>query len=183
MALVDTPICNFGEVAHYFSLRGTDGHIYDIDAARGENGLLVIFMCNHCPYVLGVIERLVEDAKILQNEGIGVIGIMPNDVESYPADNFENMKKFAKEYELPFPYVIDDTQAIAKAYGAVCTPDFFGYNSAMELQYRGRLDKGKTEPIAADSKRELLEAMIDIAKTGKGPEEQIPSMGCSIKWK
>jgi peroxiredoxin len=176
------PVCNFGEPAKPFDLPATDGKRYTLENARGPNGLLVIFMCNHCPYVKAVLDRMIRDAKDLQARGIGVIAISANDPEQYPADSFDNMKRLAEEKQFPFPYAFDESQDVARAYDAVCTPDFFGYNKNLELQYRGRLDASKTTPVPG-AIRELYEAMVQVAETGRGPEEQVPSMGCSIKWK
>lgn len=180
---VETPICDFGQAAVNFSLPGTDGKTYALSDVRGPNGTLVIFMCNHCPYVKAVIDRLAADCRTLAGLGIGCIGIMPNDVEAYPDDSFDNMIVFAQSHALPFPYVIDEAQDVARAYGAVCTPDFFGYGADLGLQYRGRLDASKTETAPVDTPRELVEAMKRVAETGHDPETQIPSMGCSIKWR
>ena len=166
-----------------FSLKGTDGRTHSLDEIRGANGTLLMFICNHCPYVKGVIGRLVSDAEALAGEGIGAAAIMPNDTAAYPADSFENMKLFASRHSFPFPYLIDETQEVARAYGAVCTPDLFGFNRDGVLHYRGRVDSAGSKPPAGDEKRELLEAMRLIARTGKGPAEQIPSIGCSIKWR
>ncbi len=177
-----TPICDFGWKARDFDLEAVDGGHYTLAAVRGTNGTLVTFICNHCPYVRAVIDRIVEEASGLQEHGIGVIAIMPNDTETYPEDSFERMKAFAAEHEFTFPYVLDRTQEVARGYDAVCTPDFFGFNNRDELQYRGRLDASRTS-LVPDAKRELWEAMIQISETGKGPEEQIASMGCSIKWR
>jgi peroxiredoxin len=182
MAAMETPVCEFGWKPADFALKGTDGKTYTLADAAGPNGLLVMFICNHCPYVRAVIDRLVEDVKQLQDKGVGAIAIMSNDTENYPDDSFDNMQAFAKQHGFTFPYVIDETQEVAKAYGAVCTPDFFGFNGRLELQYRGRLDESKKE-AAPGAKRELLEAMTQVAETGEGPREQVPSMGCSIKWK
>ncbi len=182
MALLETPEKDSAIKAHAFSLRATDGSEYTLDDVRGENGTLVVFICNHCPYVKAIIKRLVADAKVLQEQGIGCVAIMPNDTDSYPADSFENMKIFAKENGFTFPYLIDDTQEVAAAYGAICTPDLFGFNADDELQYRGRVDSAGPNDADQNTKRELLDAMTLIAKTGKGPQEQFPSMGCSIKW-
>jgi len=182
MVSLETPVCNFGWKPVDFDLPGTDGKRYSIAEARGPNGLLVVFICNHCPYVKAVRERLVRDCRELRDHGIGAIGIMSNDPADYPEDSFENMKRLAEQFRFPFPYVFDETQDVAKAYGAVCTPDFFGFNASLELQYRGRLDASRKE-TAAQARRDLFEAMVQIAQTGQGPREQIPSMGCSIKWK
>lgn len=176
------PVCDFGWAAKPFSLRGTDGKTHTLDTARGPNGLLVMFICNHCPYVKAVIDRIVRDAGALKDHGIGAIAIMPNDTDRYPEDDFEHMKAFAAAHRFPFPYVIDETQAVAQAYGAVCTPDFFGFDAGLGLQYRGRLDASKVQPVP-DAEPELLNAMIQVARTGLGPREQVPSMGCSIKWR
>ena len=177
-----TPICQFGTKAIPFTLEGIDKKTYNLDQIKGKNGTLVIFICNHCPYVKGVIDRLVKDIKDLQEKEIGCVAIMSNDVENYPEDSFENMKKFSERNNFTFPYLYDETQEIAKAYGAVCTPDFFGYNKDLELQYRGRLDNAgiSGEPL---KEKELINAFHQIIKTGKGPKEQRASMGCSIKWK
>jgi peroxiredoxin len=178
----ETPICNFGEPAKPFELPATDGKRYTLDDVRGPNGLLVMFICNHCPYVKSVLDRIIRDVKDLEASGIGAVAIMSNDTVNYPDDSFPNMKKLAEAKDLPFPYLFDETQEIARNYDAVCTPDFFGYNADLELQYRGRLDASKTTPIP-NAVRELYDAMVQVAETGRGPEHQIPSMGCSIKWK
>jgi peroxiredoxin len=178
----ETPICNFGEPAKPFDLPGTDGKRYTLEDVRGRNGTLVMFICNHCPYVKAVLDRIIRDVEDLKEHGIGAIAINANDPTTYPDDSFANMKRIAEAKRLPFPYVFDESQDVARAYGAVCTPDFFGYNADLELQYRGRLDASKTTPIPG-AIRELYEAMAQIAETGRGPEQQIPSMGCSIKWK
>ena len=177
-----TPICQFGTKAIPFNLKAIDGKIYNLEQIKGKNGTLIMFICNHCPYVKGVIERLVDDIVNLQKKNIGCAAIMSNDTEKYPEDSFENMKIFSNKNNFTFPYLIDTTQEIAKTYGAVCTPDFFGYNNNLELQYRGRLDNSGISG-AELSKKELLNAMYQIAKNGFGPKKQIPSMGCSIKWK
>lgn len=184
MALTYTPATEFGLHAKEFSLKGVDGKTYTLKDVAGSKGTLVMFICNHCPYVKAIVARLVDDAKALQAAGIGVIAIMSNDVASYPADSFDNMKIFAAQHGFTFPYVIDETQEVAKAYGAVCTPDFFGYNAKGELQFRGRLDEvNPSRPAGPDTKKELLAAMLMIAETGRGPADQKPSMGCNIKWK
>lgn len=183
MVSVNTPICNFGWKALDFSLPGIDGKTYTLADVRGPRGTLVMFICNHCPYVKAIVERIVRDARDLQNSGVGVIAVMSNDPQDYPEDSFDNMKRVAQDYGFTFPYVLDETQEVAKAYGAVCTPDFFGFNKDLELQYRGRLDASNKQSAPADAKRELFEAMTQVAQTGHGPKEQIPSMGCSIKWR
>jgi peroxiredoxin len=183
MVSLETPVCEFGQPAVNFSLRGTDGKLWTLPQCRGEKGLLVMFICNHCPYVKAVRERLVRDTRELLIYGIKSVAIMSNDPTDYPEDSFENMKKVAAQFEFPFPYLIDETQEIAKAYGAVCTPDFFGYNAKLELQYRGRLDASRKQTAPPDARRELFEAMKQVAETGRGSAEQIPSMGCSIKWR
>ena len=178
-----TPICNFGWKAPSFSLPGVDGKTYSLDGLKGENGTLLMFICNHCPYVKAVIDRIVRDANELKRYGINTVAISSNDVAHYPEDSFDNMKRFAKEHGFTFPYLYDESQEVARAYDAVCTPDFFGFNGKLELQYRGRLDASRKEAGPADARRELFEAMREIAETGRGPREQTPSMGCSIKWK
>lgn len=183
MVSLETPVCEFGRAAVDFSLPGVDGRTWTLSECKGENGLLVMFICNHCPYVKAVRERLVRDTKELLSYGIKSVAIMSNDTADYPEDSFENMQKTALEFGFPFPYLMDATQEVAKAYGAVCTPDFFGYNARLELQYRGRLDASRKETAPADARRDLFEAMKQIAQTGQGPREQIASMGCSIKWK
>lgn len=182
MALMQTPICDFDLPAPLFSLPGVDGKTWTLANARGPKGLLVMFICNHCPYVKAVRERLIRDAHDLQTLGIGVVAISANDPTDYPEDSFDNMKNVARRYDYPFPYLFDETQETAKAYGAVCTPDFFGYNADLMLQYRGRLDESREEPVPG-ARRDLFDAMKLVADTGRGPAEQIPSMGCSIKWK
>ena len=183
MALVHTPLCDFGWNPPTFMLPGIDGKTYDQEAVRGSNGTLLMFICNHCPYVKAVVTRLVADVKALQDEGVGVAAIMPNATEIVEADSFDNMKMFAKTHGFTFPYLIDQTQETAKAYGAVCTPDFFGFNADDELQYRGRLDESRAKPTVDSARRELLDAMRAIIQTGRGPDDQIASMGCSIKWR
>jgi len=182
MVSLETPVCEFGQAAVDFSLPGVDGRTWTLQECLGEKGLLVFFICNHCPYVKAIRDRLVRDTRELQAMGINSVAIMSNDASQYEEDSFENMRKVAEEYDFPFPYLMDETQEVAKAYGAVCTPDFFGYNSNLELQYRGRLDESRKEAAAKDVRRDLFEAMKQVAETGKGPDNQIPSMGCSIKW-
>jgi peroxiredoxin len=176
------PICDFGWKAPAFQLPATDGKIYALSDIRGPKGTLIAFICNHCPYVKSVIDRLVRDAKDLQADDIGVVAICANDAAEYPEDSFANMKKFAQKHGFTFPYLHDENQAVARAYDAVCTPDFFGFNSKNELQYRGRLDASRTQAVPG-ARRDLYEAMMTVAKTGRGPREQVASMGCSIKWK
>ena len=182
MALTKTQICDFGWKARDFSLKGVDGRSYSLADVRGTNGTVVVFLCNHCPYVKATISRIVEEAKALNAIGIGMIGIMSNDPKDYPEDSFDNMKAFASKHGFSFPYVIDETQAVARAYDAQCTPDFFGFNAQDELQYRGRLDASRTS-LVPGARRELYEAMKQVAETGRGPEQQTSSMGCSIKWR
>jgi peroxiredoxin len=177
------PICDFGWKPSEFALSGVDGETHSLSGIKGTNGTLVMFICNHCPYVKAITTRLVEDIKILQVLDIGVIAVMSNDAVNYPADSFENMKVFSRECDFPFPYVIDETQEVARAFDAVCTPDFFGFNAQLELQYRGRLDEGTTNQPPPDARRDLLEGMKQIAQTGQGPANQTASMGCSIKWR
>jgi len=182
MVLTKTPICNFGEKANAFKLKGTDGKIHKLEDHFGKNGLLIMFICNHCPYVKAVIEDIVDDCKNLEKEGLKSIAIMSNDTKDYPEDSFENMISFSKKHGFIFPYLIDETQEVAKKYGAVCTPDFFGYNNKLELQYRGRIRELKDLKPVRNSESDLLKAMRLVIKDGKGPKEQIPSMGCNIKW-
>jgi len=165
-----------------FSLPATDGSMVSFDDVMGKNGLVVVFICNHCPYVKAITDRMVMDAGTLREMGVGFVAICSNDAVSYPQDSFENMKIFARERGFSFPYLHDETQEVARAYGAVCTPDFFGISSEGIIEYRGRMDSGKTERPPVDARRELVEAMAEIIRTGKGPGEQIASVGCSIKW-
>jgi peroxiredoxin len=183
MVSTPTPVCDFGWLAPDFDLLGTDGKRYCLASARGEKGLLVMFICNHCPYVKAVLDRIVRDALELKQYNINCIAIMSNDPAEYPEDSWDNMVRIAHEMDFPFPYVFDQTQAVAKAYGAVCTPDFYGFNGRLELQYRGRLDASRKEAAPLDVPRDLFHAMKQVAETGQGPSEQIPSIGCSIKWK
>jgi peroxiredoxin len=182
MARTETPVCNFGLPAPDFRLQNVDGKTLTLDDVRGKNGLLVMFICNHCPYVKAVRDRLIRDARELKEHGINSVAIMSNDPTDYPEDSFDNMKRVAAELNFPFPYLYDETQTVARAYGAVCTPDFFGYNKDLKLQYRGRLDASRKDPVP-DARRDLFEAMKQVAETGLGPKDQVPSMGCSIKWK
>ena len=182
MALTETPICDFGKKADNFNLKSTENKMISLNDVKGENGTLIMFICNHCPYVLATIKETVSNCKELENNGIKSIAIMSNDPKVYEEDSFENMIQFAKDNEFNFPYVIDETQEIGKAYAAVCTPDFFGYNNNLELQYRGRIRELKDLKPVQDGESELLTAMKMISKTGNGPKEQFPSMGCSIKW-
>ena len=184
MVSLQTPVCQFGWQAPEFSLPGTDGKLHTLTGSMGKNGLLVMFICNHCPYVQAILPRLLRDAAELRNQhGINSIAIMSNDPADYPEDSFDNMKRIADERQFPFPYVIDETQSVAKAWDAICTPDFFGLNRAGQLQYRGRFDASRKEAAPEGVRRDLFEAMVQIATSQKGPLEQIPSMGCSIKWK
>ena len=183
MILTKTPICNFNEGAVDFELSDINGKMWSLADCRGENGTLVMFICNHCPYVKAIQNNLVEDARKLIGAGVNCVAIMSNDPQDYPEDSFENMKKISEKYNFPFPYLFDETQKIAKAYNAVCTPDFFGYNKLLKLQYRGRFDASGMTHAKKNTRHDLLEAMLQVAKTSKGPEEQIPSVGCSIKWK
>ncbi len=183
MVRMETPVCDFGKPAIDFKLQGVDGKTWTLKDCAGPHGLLVMFICNHCPYVQAVRDRIVRDTRELLAHGVKSVAIMSNDTHDYPDDSFANMQKLAKQLQFPFPYLLDEDQSVAKAYGAVCTPDFFGYNNKLQLQYRGRLDASRKEAAPADAKRDLFEAMVQVAKTGKGPAEQIPSMGCSIKWK
>ena len=181
MALQSSRVCDFGWRAADFDLPGVDGRRYTLADVRGRNGLLVMFICNHCPYVKAVRERIVRDCRDLTPLGIGAIAISANDPTDYPEDSFDNMRRVAVECSFPFPYVLDETQAVAKAYGAVCTPEFFGFNAQLELQYHGRLDESGRE-AKPNVRRELYEAMRQIGATGRGPEDQVAAIGCSIKW-
>ncbi len=183
MVSLQPPVCDFGKPAVDFSLPGVDGKVWTLDQCRGENGLLVMFICNHCPYVKAIVDRIVRDTGELLNHGVKSVAIMSNDAAEYPEDSFDNMCQISAELGFSFPYMLDESQGVAKAYGAVCTPDFFGYNGNLELQYRGRLDESRKEAAADDVHRDLFEAMKQVADTGRGPEQQIPSMGCSIKWR
>ena len=182
MVLTKTPICNFGEKPHSFQLKGVDNKLYRLEDCLGKNGTLIMFICNHCPYVKAVVTDIVEDCVSLEKEGIKSIAIMSNDTNNYHEDSFENMVNFSNKYGFNFPYLIDEDQNIAKKYGAVCTPDFFGYNNRLELQYRGRIRELKNLKPLRNSESDLLKAMRLIIKTGQGPKNQIPSMGCNIKW-
>jgi len=181
MPALSTPVCEFGWKAQNFSLQSTRNEIIELNKARGQNGTLIMFICNHCPYVVSALDEIIYEAKELIKNDIAVIAISSNDVSTHPEDSFENMKALSTDKKLPFPYLYDETQEVAKAYDAACTPDFFGFNSELGLQYRGRLNNKRESPN--EIRRELYSAMIEIAKSGKGPREQIPSMGCSIKWK
>ena len=177
------PICDFDWPAPSFSLPATDGKTYSYDDIAGPNGTLVMFICNHCPFVLAILDKIIRDARDLQALGVGVVGICSNDASTHPADSFENMVLMAKRYDFPFAYLHDEDQSVARAYSAVCTPDFFGFNASGGLQYRGRLDASRAAPVAEELPRDLFDAMRQVAETGQGPQDQVPSMGCSIKWK
>ena len=183
MVSLETPVCDFDKAAVDFVLPGVDGKDWSLADCVGEKGLLVMFICNHCPYVKAIRERLVRDTNALEEMGVNTVAIMSNDPTEYEEDSFENMQKIAEEFGFSFPYLLDESQEVAKAYGAVCTPDFFGYNADLKLQYRGRFDASRKETAAEDVRRDLFESMSEVTQTGKGPTEQIPSMGCSIKWK
>ena len=180
---IQTPICDFGQKAIPFELKSVENKILSLNDLKGEHGTLIMFICNHCPYVKAITKELVEDATELKKIGINSVAICSNDFINYPEDSFDNMIKFSNENQFNFPYLHDETQEIAKMYDAVCTPDFFGYNKNLELQYRGRLRELKNFVPVKDGESDLLKAMKKIAETGKGPTNQIPSAGCSIKWK
>ena len=182
MVSLTTPVCEFGRKAVDFSLPGVDQQQWTLEKCSGEKGLLVMFISNHCPYVKAIREKLVRDTRELMSLGINSVAIMPNDTVAYPDDSFANMLRISNEFDFPFPYLLDETQRVARAYDAVCTPDFFGYNANLELQYRGRLDAAGPKSDDDTQERELFEAMKQVAETGRGPENQIASMGCSIKW-
>jgi peroxiredoxin len=183
MVSLQTPVCEFGKKAVDFTLPGVDQQQWTLQKCRGEKGLLIFFISNHCPYVKAIRKKLVRDTRELMALGINSVAIMPNDTVAYPEDSFENMIRIANEFDFPFPYLLDETQEVARAYGAVCTPDFFGYNADLELQYRGRLDAAGPKSDDETQTRELFEAMKQVAETGRGPQHQVPSMGCSIKWR
>lgn len=183
MVAATPPLCDFGWKAPEFSLPATNGQHYSLADVAGPNGTLIMFICNHCPYVVAITDRLVPQMKRLQDAGIGVAAICANDAASYPQDSFEKMVRFAEDNGFTFPYLHDESQQTARAYNAVCTPDFFGFNAKLELQYRGRLDEGKTNQPPPDATPELLNAMLMVAETGRGPEDQLASIGCSIKWR
>jgi len=183
MVSLSPPVCTFDLPAPDFALRDTEGRLWRRDDIAGPRGMLVMFICNHCPYVRAVLDRIVRDARALQALGIGVAAISSNDVVAYPQDDLPHMRELAREQDFSFPYLFDETQDIAKAYGAICTPDFFGYNAAGGLQYRGRLDASGRQPGPTDTRRDLFEAMRAVAETGRGPADQIASIGCSIKWR
>ena len=176
------PVCDFNQDARAFKLKGVDEKMYDFDDIKGSKGTLVMFICNHCPYVIAVLDRIVRDATELSEYGVGVVAICSNDSKTHPDDSYENMKIFSKKNSFSFPYLHDEDQSVAKVYDAVCTPDFFGYNADAKLQYRGRLDASRKEAGPADLKRDLFDAMVQVSKTGIGPIDQVPAMGCSIKW-
>ena len=178
-----TPVCDFGTPAPRFSLEGVDGKVWTLGDCAGPNGLLVMFICNHCPYVKAINEKLVRDTRQLMELGVNSVAIMSNDPTDYPEDSFENMQRVVEEFGYPFPYLVDPDQQVAQAYGAVCTPDFFGYDAGLELQYRGRLDESGRQTDTGEVRRDLYLAMKQVAETGQGPEEQVASIGCSIKWR
>lgn len=182
MAALTPPVCNFDWRAPDFSLPATDGKTYRLRDVAGPNGTLIMFICNHCPFVLAILDRMIRDAAELQELGIGVAAICSNDPVAYPADNFENMARMAESRGFPFPYLHDADQGVARAYDAVCTPDFFGFNADLGLQYRGQLDASRMQPAPPGARRDLFEAMAEVARTGRGPADQTASMGCSIKW-
>jgi peroxiredoxin len=183
MVSLETPVCEFDAAVPDFELADVDGVLWTPERLRGEKGLLVMFICNHCPYVKAIRERLVRDTAALKAMELNSVAIMSNDSAQYEEDSPENMRKIAAQFKFPFPYLVDESQAVAKAFGAVCTPDFFGYNADLALQYRGRLDESRKQTAADGVRRELFEAMSQVVETGRGPAQQIPSMGCSIKWK
>ena len=182
MATLKTPICDFGNKAKDFQLDSISNTLISLNDMKGEAGTLIMFICNHCPYVKAVIKDVVEDCKNLEKFGVKAVAISANDPINYPEDSFEKMIEFTKEHKFNFPYLFDETQNVAKSYNAVCTPDFFGFNSNLELQYRGRIRELKKLKPVRDDESDLFNAMKQIAETGKGPKEQIPSLGCSIKW-
>jgi len=182
MVSLQPPVCDFDKAAIDFRLPDYNGKQWTLEQCKGSKGLLIMFICNHCPYVKAIIERIVRDTNELKELGINTVAIMSNDQSLYEEDSTDNMKLIAEKYQFSFPYLIDSTQEVAKAYGAVCTPDFFGYNHELKLQYRGRLDESRKETASKNVKRDLFEAMKQVSETGKGPKDQLASMGCSIKW-
>ena len=178
-----TPECDYGSIAQNFELKGVDGNIHTLASCKGPKATLIIFMCNHCPYVKSILDQLIVEVSVMQKKGIGCVAINSNDFNAYPEDSYDNMQDIAKKNGFSFPYLIDETQDIAKLYGSVCTPDFFGFNSNLELQYRGRFDDRKTSKQMSANSSDLFKGMIEIARTGMGPAKQIPSVGCSIKWR
>ena len=182
MVATEPPVCDFGWKAPGFDLPGVDGARHRLDDLHGANGTVVMFICNHCPYVKAVLDRMVRDARELAGHGVASVAISSNDPRAYPEDSFENMGRVARDKDFPFPYLFDESQDVARAYGALCTPDFYGFNGALELQYHGRLDESRMQ-AAPGARRELFEAMVEVARSGKGPAEQVASIGCSIKWR
>ncbi len=182
MVLTKTPICNFGEKAHNFNLKGIDGKSYSLKDCVGKRGIIIMFICNHCPYVKAIVNDIVKDTNSLKELGLNSVAIMSNDTKNYPEDSFDKMIEFSKKNKFNFPYLIDETQEVAKKYGAVCTPDFFGYNDNLELQYRGRMRELKDLKPVSSKNSDLFNAMKLVAESGNGPKNQIPSMGCNIKW-
>lgn len=182
MAALTPPVCDFDWPAPAFALPATDGQTYGLSNVAGSKGTLIMFICNHCPFVLAILDRILRDGAELQGMGIGVAAICSNDPASYPEDNFENMTRMAQTKGFPFPYLHDAAQSVARAYDAVCTPDFFGFNAELGLQYRGRLDASRISPAPDGAERELFDAMAMVTQTGQGPADQIPAMGCAIKW-
>ena len=183
MVALETPVCDFGWKAPDFSLPGIDGKTHSLADVAGPKGTLVMFICNHCPYVRAIAHRLAEDVNALRADGIGAVGIMPNDTVISPGDSFDKMGEFAAQHGFTFPYVIDETQDVARAYGAVCTPDFYGFDASLELRYRGRFDASGRDPAPAGARPELLDAMRQVAAKRVGPADQAPSTGCYIKWR
>lgn len=183
MAALHTPEVTLGTQAPDFLLPATDGKTYRLADIRGENGTVIVFICNHCPFVQSIADKLTHDARNLQAMGVGMAAINANDAEAYPEDSFEHMQGFAAEHGFNFPYLYDETQEVARAYGAICTPDVFGYDQALKLRYRGRVDAAGMRPSTLKMRRDLVEAMRQIAQTGEAPHEQVPSIGCSIKWR
>ncbi len=183
MGLLHTPVCDFNQAAIDFNLPGVDGRLWSLQQCRGANGLLIMFICNHCPYVKSILGKLVRDTDELKTLGVNSVAIMANDPDDYPQDSFENMTALARAQQFSFPYLLDQSQQVARGYGAVCTPDFFGYNAKLQLQYRGRLDDSGSQHDRPDARRDLFLAMQEVSQSGRGPESQIASMGCSIKWR
>ena len=178
-----TPECDYNMQASNFELKGVDQNLHSLQSCRGPKATLIMFICNHCPYVQSILEQLVVEVSVLQKKGVGCVAINSNDFDTYPEDSFDNMQKISKKLGFSFPYLLDDTQSVAHSFKSVCTPDFFGFDENLRLQYRGRFDDRKMSKQMSANSSEMFKGMIEIARTGIGPAKQIPSVGCSIKWR
>jgi peroxiredoxin len=178
-----TPECDYNMQAPNFELNGVDQKLHSLQSCRGSKATLIMFICNHCPYVQSIIEQLVVEVSVLQKKGVGCVAINSNDYDAYPEDSFDNMQKISKKFGFSFPYLLDDTQSVANSFKSVCTPDFFGFDENLRLLYRGRFDDRKMSKQMSANSSEMFKGMIEIARTGIGPAKQIPSVGCSIKWR